>query len=178
MHDRRAGPRPVRPDTVSARGETVTGTIVCGINNSSGARAAVRVAIELGERFGARVVLVTVAHGLVVREGSETPKAVETRAEARRLFEQLVLDDELAGRVEQRVEAGDFSETLVEVAAEEAAGLIVVGARHRTLRRTLRSALAREIVASSPCPVLVVPDDSAHGPGGGNVVAALPRSRA
>jgi nucleotide-binding universal stress UspA family protein len=150
----------------------MNGTIVCAVNDSESAHAAARVAVDLGERFGARVVLVSVAQGLVRPGGSNALTAGQTRADARRLLERAVGNDP-AGRVEHRVEVGEPADALAEIAAEEAAALIVVGARPGVLRKTVRSSFARELASLAPCPVMVVPADSAATvPPRVNVVAA------
>jgi nucleotide-binding universal stress UspA family protein len=60
--------------------------------------------------------------------------------------------------VETRVATGDHAEALARVAAEEGADLVVVGARPAGLgRRNLHGALARELEAATPVPVLVAP---------------------
>ena len=45
--------------------------------------------------------------------------------------------------------------------ADEAADLIIVGARGGRLGRTLSSSLARELAQTAPCPVVVVPPETA-----------------
>jgi nucleotide-binding universal stress UspA family protein len=53
---------------------------------------------------------------------------------------------------------GKPAEALAQIAAEEAATLIVVGSRRQgRLHPGLRSGLAGELAASAPCPVVIVP---------------------
>lgn len=141
----------------------MNGTIVCAVTDSEGADAAVRVAARLAERFGSRVVLVNVAEsfGVVGQEGGFT--TARAQEGARRLIERLASDHDLAGRGEGRVEIGPPIETLAAVAAEEAAELIVVGARRGLRRRTLQSKIARELAATAVCPVVVAPPENALG---------------
>jgi nucleotide-binding universal stress UspA family protein len=83
---------------------------------------------------------------------------MQARGGGKRLLDQLTAEQDLIG-AEQRIEVGDPAERLAQVAAEERAALIVVGARaqRRRWRPTLRSDLSRDIAGLTPCPVLVVP---------------------
>ena len=108
----------------------LNGTIVCVIESLDGADAALGVARWLAERFDARMVLVSVHD----RTGADE-----------------VIDEE------RRVAAGDPAEAVARIAAEEAADLIVVGARRGLRGGALRSLLAGDLAATAPCPVVVAP---------------------
>lgn len=59
--------------------------------------------------------------------------------------------------VKTRLEEGYPSEKIVEVAEAEGADLIVVGSRGRSkLAKMLLGSVASRVIASAPCPVLVV----------------------
>ena len=139
------------------------GTIVCGVNDSSQGRAAVEVAAELSERLGLRLVLVHVGDGIAARrgdgeDGDESVSMEGDRENAARLVLRLAAEHGLSDRAEQRSAVGDPATRLGEIAAEEAADLIVVGARLRgRLRRTLQSRLAEQLEAATPVPVLIAP---------------------
>jgi nucleotide-binding universal stress UspA family protein len=63
----------------------------------------------------------------------------------------------------ERVAVGDAPSLLAQVAAEEAADVIVVGARPRgPLRRGLESRLADELETETPVPVLIAPPRTRH----------------
>jgi nucleotide-binding universal stress UspA family protein len=120
------------------------GTIVCGVSGAGGHDAA-EVASALRARLGLRLVLVSVLEGAhdVGADGAEELLA--------RFAREL-------GDAEKRVVVGDRAEALAQVAAEEGADLIVVGSRPAGLAsRNLRSALASELEAMTPVPVLVAP---------------------
>jgi nucleotide-binding universal stress UspA family protein len=140
----------------------MAGTILCGVNESAGARSAARVAGALSKRLELRLVLVHVADAFTVADGSagndESVTTMQARSGGKRLLDQLTAEQDLIG-AEQRIEVGDPAERLAQVAAEERAALIVVGARaqRRRWRPTLRSDLSRDIAGLTPCPVLVVP---------------------
>jgi nucleotide-binding universal stress UspA family protein len=139
----------------------MAGTILCGVNESAGARSAARVAGALSKRLELRLVLVHVADAFTVADGSagndESVTTMQARSGGKRLLDQLTAEQDLIG-AEQRIEVGDPAERLAQVAAEERAALIVVGARaQRRFRPTLRSDLSQDIARVTPCPVLVVP---------------------
>ncbi len=139
----------------------MNGTIICTIDDSEGVEAAVQLARRLAERFDARLLLVSIANGLGTETGSgESLSARQARAGAQRRLERIVAEHDLS-QEEHRVAAGDPAEAVAVIAAEEAADLIVVGARRGLLGRTLRSALARELAATASCPVVVAPPEAA-----------------
>jgi len=138
------------------------GTIVCGVTDSDEGRGALAVAAELSQRLGLRLVLAHVADGIpplaVNGEGSES---VTTRADsegAARLVARLAAEHDVAGSAEQRSAVGDAAALLGQIAAEEAADLIVVGSRARgRLRRGLESRLAHQLETTTRIPVLIAP---------------------
>jgi nucleotide-binding universal stress UspA family protein len=137
----------------------MSGTIICAIDDSEGAGAAVQVARRLAERFDARMLLVSIADGFRTETASVTAR--QARAGAERRLQRVVAEHDLS-YAEHRVAAGDPAEAVAVIAAEEAAELIVVGAGRGVLRRTLRSSFARDLAATAPCPVVVTPPESAE----------------
>jgi nucleotide-binding universal stress UspA family protein len=138
------------------------GTVVCGVNESRGARHAARVAGALSEQLNLRLVLAHVVDGFTGVDGTvgddESVTTVQARKGGKRLLDQLAAEQRLRG-ADQRIEVGDPAERLAEIAAEERAALILVGARAqgRRWRPTLRSDLSRDLARVTSCPVLVVP---------------------
>jgi nucleotide-binding universal stress UspA family protein len=138
------------------------GTVVCGVNESRAARHAARVAGALSEQLGLRLVLAHVVDGFTVADGTVADDESVTTAQAReggkRLLDRLVAEQHISG-AEQRIEIGDAAERLAEIAAEERAALILVGARAwgRRWRPTWRGDLSRDLARVTSCPVLVVP---------------------
>jgi nucleotide-binding universal stress UspA family protein len=129
-------------------------SIVCGIDESPGAAEALRVARGLSDRLNLRLVLAHVADGFGAM-GGDSLTTSQARRGGDRLLERLAAGD---GQTERRVEVGDPPAALAQIAAEEAATLIVVGSRRQgRLRPGLRSGLAGELAASAPCPVVIVP---------------------
>jgi nucleotide-binding universal stress UspA family protein len=136
------------------------GTIVCGVTDSDEGRGALVVAAELSQRLGLRLVLAHIADGIapldVNGEGSESVTTRADRQGAARLVARLAAEHGVGGSAEQRSAVGDPAALLGQIAAEEAADLIVVGSRARgRLRRSLESRLARQLETETAMPVLI-----------------------
>ena len=119
-------------------GRRLNGTIVCVVDDPAGAEAAIEVGRRLAEQFDARMLLVSITNGTGGIEALEHDDAGE----------------------EQRVAAGDPAEAVARIAAEEAADVIVLGARRGLRAQTLRCVLAADLAATASCPVLVAPPKS------------------
>jgi nucleotide-binding universal stress UspA family protein len=138
------------------------GTIVCGVTDTDEGRQALATAVEVGERLGLRLVLAHVAEGIAASnghvDGGESVTMKADREGAARLLARLAAEYGVAERAECRVAVGDAGSLLGQIAAEEAADLIVVGARARgRMRRGLESRLADELETETPVPVLIAP---------------------
>lgn len=136
------------------------GTLVCAVTDGAENDDAVAQAAEVSERLGLRLVLAHVGDGIdgagTGEDESVTMKG-DRRAAERRL-EELAREHALDARAERRVALGDPATLLGQIASEEAADVIVVGARTRGWgRRGLESRLARELETETPVPVLVAP---------------------
>jgi nucleotide-binding universal stress UspA family protein len=130
------------------------GTIVCAVNEATGAEEALRIASRLSERLGLRLV---VAH--VVEDVPLSPAARrEARAGGMRLLDR-VLAEQCVRVADRRVAFGDPAEHIGRIAHEEAAELILLGSKPngRHPRAPLRSRLATELPLTTPVPVVVVP---------------------
>lgn len=144
-------------------GDDALRTIVCGLDDSEGARAALRVADMLASWLGARLLLAHVGAGPHVPGTSPVPGARETLRELElengsKLLARLAAAENVGTPVEQRVAFGTPGGALADVAEEEDAGLVVVGSRGRgPLKAAVLGSVSAELLASSPCPVVVVP---------------------
>jgi nucleotide-binding universal stress UspA family protein len=138
------------------------GTVICGVTDTDEGRQALATAVELTERLRLRLVLAHVVEGLGPSNGrangDESVTMKGDREGAARLLAQLAAEHAVADSAERRVAVGDAASRLGQIAAEEAANLIVVGARTRgRLRRGLESRLAGELESETPVPVLIAP---------------------
>jgi nucleotide-binding universal stress UspA family protein len=122
-------------------------TVVCGVDDSAGARAAVRVAWSITQRIGGRLVAVHVLDRLL-----------DDWAAAERLAADILYDEVPNANAEARGEVGDVAERLAAVAREEKATCIVLGARSRGRSRTyLRARCAAELGELTTIPIVVAP---------------------
>ena len=149
----------VPASTVGMNGEAVTarrmnGTIVCVIDESEGADAALHVARRLAEQFDARMLLVSTTDGIGGIDEGLT--AMQAEAGARRRLHRIAVEQGVSDE-EERVATGDPAEAVARIAAEEAADLIVIGARRGLRARTFRSSHAGDLAATASCPVVVAP---------------------
>jgi nucleotide-binding universal stress UspA family protein len=138
------------------------GTVVCGVTDVDEGRGALAVAAELSETLALRLVLVHVADGgarVDVRgNGSDSVATRVGHERGVRLLAHLAAEHGVAGSAEQRALVGDPATLLGQIAAEEAADLIVVGSRARgRLRRGVDSQLARQLETETPVPVVIAP---------------------
>jgi nucleotide-binding universal stress UspA family protein len=142
----------------------VSDTIVCGVDDSDQAQDAARVAAQFCAELGLRLALVHVAPppvrpGVAPHPGEhdyeDSVEAGET------LLDQIATPLDIGERVTRHVVVGEASERLRQIAVDEGAQLLVVGSRGcgplKSVLGSVSSALARD----APCPVLVVPPDSA-----------------
>jgi nucleotide-binding universal stress UspA family protein len=140
------------------RKEETMRTIMCAVDGSPGAAEAVRVAAALRQSLGLRLVLTHVADGYRLPDGPAGISGVKAQEGAERLLERVAREHGIDGDADRRAEVGDRVQELARVAHEEAAALIVVGARRQGRRgRRLLSGLATGLTGISSCPVVVVP---------------------
>ena len=145
------------------------GTIVCGVTDTDEGREALAMAVDLTERLRLRLVLAHIAEGIGplngVADGAESVTMKGDREGAEHLLARLADEYAVTDRAERRVAVGDAPSLLGQIAAEEAADLIVVGARTRgRLRRGLQSRLADELETETPVPVLIAPPRPRQAP--------------
>lgn len=123
-------------------------SILCGVDRSAGAAQAMRLAADLGERLGARLVL---AH------------AGASEAEARSFLEDLAARERID--VEIRAERGDPAERLLAVADDVEAGMIAVGSGGRgRARAAVLGSVSSAVARAARCPVVIAPEDATVRP--------------
>jgi nucleotide-binding universal stress UspA family protein len=126
----------------------MSGTILCGVDDSQSARDALQLAAALSERLRARLVVAHVAS----RRSTE---------DAERLVARLIAEAAPAARADARVAAGDPAGRLAQIAAEEGADLIIVGSgRESRLRLRTGPVLAGELESATTCPVVIAPQQT------------------
>jgi nucleotide-binding universal stress UspA family protein len=134
------------------------GTVVCAVTDGDESADALELGAALSERLGLRLVLAhTVAGVPVAKGGDESVTMKAGREGAERRLARLAQEYGVVERAERRVAVGEPAGLLGQIAAEEAADVIVVGARARGWRRRLESPLADELGSETPVPVLIAP---------------------
>lgn len=115
-----------------APGRRLNGTIVCVVDDLEAAESALQTARALADRFNARIILISVAHAADAEGGDGEHE-------------------------ELRIAGGDPAETVARISMDEAADLIIVGARRGLRPGSFRSPLAEDLTTTAPCPVVVAP---------------------
>jgi|SRR5215207_6044376 len=143
--------------------------IVVGTDGSAGAEAAIQKVIELVRGSDATIHLVCAFPGRSTLERLGLTAKVEP-VSMRGVASDVVARDERrfeeAGfNVENHVQEGDPANTLIEIAEENDAHLIVVGARGNSgLRRFALGAVASKLSHHSPKSLLIVREDGTASP--------------
>jgi nucleotide-binding universal stress UspA family protein len=139
--------------------------ICCPIDFSDASRAAMEVAADLAQRFGAELVLLHAypIPGYTFPDGSviASPKMMQDLAdEAQRHLEEWRADAErLVGsaRVTAEKGVGEPANEIVAFARDRKADLLVLGTHGRTgLEHALMGSIAERVVRRAHCPVLTV----------------------
>lgn len=134
------------------------GTILCWVDDSPHGRAALKASVDLSDRLKLRLVLAHVAAGGDGASANGNVVTTRRREGAARLVARLAAELGLSDRAEHRSAVGDPAALLGQMAAEEAADLIVVGAPATgRLRRSSESRLAEHLESATTVPVLLVP---------------------
>lgn len=135
------GPCPtlIVPDSASPIAD---GPVVCAVDDSDGARAALRKAADVSMRLGTRLLLVTV-------------KAVDDPSSS--ADEHPVDDAGLVTTPEWVYMRGEPAGAIVEAAGKARAAMIVIGSRGRgALAASVLGSVSASVAGRSACPVMVV----------------------
>ena len=154
--------------------------VICGVDDSAGAREAARVASWLAQDFDADLVLVHVGSVQVVPGASRVPGGPADVAalahERAQLVVERVATDVGVPAVERKVAMGSAADVLARIARDERAAMLVVGSRGQGhLKGAFLGSVSAALCRSAPCPVVVVPP--AAGSAGEQVEGALADDR-
>ena len=141
-------------------------TIVVGTDGSETAREAVRQAVELAGRLGARLQIVSayepVPAGRLREEAREAPPDLQWAINPREDVDATLgeaAEAARAGGVEAQTYArqGDPADAILDVAEEQGADLVVVGNKGMTgARRFLLGSVPNRVSHHAPCSVLII----------------------
>ena len=139
------------------------GPILATTDFSDPSMTAVRKAVDLGGRLGARVVLVYVVEDrvppMIAAASSDSEESIVARhAEiARRHIEEWVALHFPDAGIGTRIAVGSPHDAIIELANEVHAEMIVIGrCGHGLFRHSLLGSTTARVVADATCPVLVV----------------------
>jgi nucleotide-binding universal stress UspA family protein len=139
--------------------DAVRGTLVCAVTDTEEGRGSLELSARLSERLGMRLVLVHAADEVSSNgEAGESVTMKGNREDGVRLLARLAAQYDVADIAEQRSAVGDPAALIAQIAAEEAADVIVIGARGRgRWRRRFGCTLARQLESETSVPVLIAP---------------------
>jgi nucleotide-binding universal stress UspA family protein len=138
-------------------------SIVCAVDDSLETPTVVRVARELAQAFGLRLLLVHVAPPTEAPGVSAAPAGQERLREAERgdaadLLRRLATREGLGEEVELRARVGPPAPVIVAAAQEEAAAFVVLGSRGLgDVKSALLGSVSHAVAGTAPCPVVIVP---------------------
>jgi nucleotide-binding universal stress UspA family protein len=140
----------------------VRGTVVCGVTAGEEGHAAVELGVELSHRLGLRLVLAHVAEGPAPpdrdSEGNESVTMKADRHGGETYLARLARRYGVEDTADCRVVVGEPALQVGQIAAEEAADVIVVGSRARRWPgRGLESRLAEGLERETPVPIVIAP---------------------
>jgi nucleotide-binding universal stress UspA family protein len=137
----------------------MNGTLLCGTHETDGGRRALEFSIDLAQRLDLRLVVATIAEvnpGFVAMPITADESLRHEWMRAERRLEALVRAYGVHDAVERRVGLGDVAGRLAEIAAEEAADLIVIGAERSGRKgRRITHSIADQLASESSIPALV-----------------------
>lgn len=145
------------------------GSIVCGVDHSSGARSAARFAADLAGRLALRLVVVSVVQPPIPQ--SELGLAARTndhvvleglRNAGENLLEEVAQELGPDRDVLTELRFGGASEALEAAAESAGAELVVVGSRGLgSVGSLLLGSVSRRLAVHAPCPTVIVPESAA-----------------
>lgn len=139
--------------------------IVVATDGSEGADRAVDVAAKLAKAFGGQLLIVTVSGNLSGEEMRELADAVNNigdilEARSTQILATAKMRAQRLGltRIELHTGWGDPAQSIIEIAAREAADAIVLGRRGRgRLTGLLLGSVSQKVASLAHCTVVIVP---------------------
>jgi nucleotide-binding universal stress UspA family protein len=141
-------------------------TIAVGTDGSDTARRAVDFAMDMAERFGAKLVLASayrpVSETKLTSERDAAPADVQWSVNPNQEVEQILRDAEESARERgldyaSEARTGDPADVLVAIAADSGADLLVVG--NKGMQRRVLGSVPNTVSHKAPCSVVIVKTD-------------------
>jgi nucleotide-binding universal stress UspA family protein len=137
---------------------TTRSRIVCGVDFSETSRGALRSAAVVAERFGSRLVVVTVEDPLLasIEMAGSTPRPDDTTGSLRRLVAATLGARAKSMEIEYMVRVGRPAEELLHVARDPRADVIVMSSHGLTgIRKLFFGSTTERVLREADIPVLV-----------------------
>ena len=149
------------PEDNDPEEDEMRGAMLCGVTDTEEGLEAAAIAAELSDRLGLRLVLAHVADGFgPIGEDGDGTESVSMRGSCERAARVVarVAAESGADDAVQRAAVGDPAALIGQIAAEEAADVIVVSARPRgRFRRRVETSFADRLESETHVPVLIAP---------------------
>jgi nucleotide-binding universal stress UspA family protein len=145
-------------------------SLVCCVDDSEGARAALTVASRLADALAFELLILhvepaTELPGVSAAVAGQKRLREAELADARRLLDELAREAELGADAVLRAEIGDPSERILAACADASVQLVVLGSHgRRGMRAVVLGSISRDVAARAPCPCVVVPPQVAERP--------------
>jgi nucleotide-binding universal stress UspA family protein len=153
-----SAPSPVRTRIQRRRGEAVYTTIAWATDGSPSALNALTVATGMARQYGAKLAVIHVEEALIGRGAMFVDRNEAAVAALHRTAQQL-RDEGIDTTVSvSRAPAGNAAETIIHLAADAGADMIVVGNRgHGPFAGLVLGSVALQLLRATPYPILMVP---------------------
>ena len=141
-------------------------TIAVGTDGSDTAQRAVDFALDMAEKFGAKVVFASayrpVSETRLTKERDAAPGDVQWSVNPNQEVEQILRDAEEIARERgldfaSEARTGDPADVLVEIAADAGADVLVVG--NQGMHRRVLGSVPNSVSHKAPCSVMIVKTD-------------------
>ena len=141
-------------------------TIAVGTDGSDTAQRAVDFALDMAEKFGAKVVFASayrpVSETRLTKDRDAAPGDVQWSVNPNQEVEQILRDAEEIARERgldfaSEARTGDPADVLVEIAADAGADVLVVG--NQGMHRRVLGSVPNSVSHKAPCSVMIVKTD-------------------